>query len=104
MSPHLWMAGTDALATVDEPSLAAGQWRVHFHVPVYLTQFGWLSASQQAIVDCVSCCREFTDVEHFEVETYAWNVLPPELQVEELATGIAHEMKWFSQLAEEHLA
>ena len=33
-------------------------------------------------------------VRHFEVETYAWNVLPPELQRDSLADGIADELKW----------
>jgi hypothetical protein len=37
---------------------------------------------------------EFTDCKHFEVETYAWNVLPEELRVDDLAEGIAKEMQW----------
>ena len=80
-----------------------GKWRVHFHVPIYLSRFGHLGASQAAIVDCVTACRGYSDVNHFEVETYAWNVLPPELQQPDLATGIANEMKWFSDLADTHL-
>ena len=34
------------------------------------------------------------DLKHFEVETYAWNVLPEEHQVSNLADGIAKEMTW----------
>lgn len=90
-----------ALSAADS-SAPQGVWRIHFHVPVYLSKFGLLSASQQDIVECVTSCREFSQVDHFEVETYAWNVLPPELREEDLAVGIANELQWFSELAEKH--
>lgn len=92
-----------ALATITDPSEATGVWRIHFHVPVYLQQFGQLQASQQAILDCVRACRTHEEIQHFEVETYAWNVLPHELQQDELANGIAAEMEWFREVAQEHL-
>ena len=38
---------------------------------------------------------------HFEVETYAWGVLPESLQVDQLSEGIAREMKWFAELLEQ---
>lgn len=69
--------------------------RVHFHVPIYLERFGRLEASQAAIRACVEEVRRHGDTEHFEVETYAWGVLPPELQQPDLAAGIADEMRWF---------
>ena len=37
------------------------------------------------------------DLKHYEVETYAWNVLPVEHQVEDLSDGIAREMNWVRQ-------
>lgn len=72
-----------------------GEWRTHFHVPVYLRDFGHLRASQDAILQCVRSAVAHKDTEHFEVETYAWGVLPAELQQPDLASGIADEMKWF---------
>lgn len=92
-----------ALAALDDPKDAEGTWRIHFHVPVHLSRFGLLQSSQQAIRDCVECCRDHSDVEHFEVETYAWNVLPADLRPEDLSVGIADELAWFSRLAEGHL-
>ena len=35
-------------------------------------------------------------VRHFEVETYAWNVLPKELRTDDLAEGIAREILWLN--------
>ena len=41
------------------------------------------------------------DMAHFEVETYAWSVLPESLQVGQLSDGIAREMRWFAELLAE---
>jgi hypothetical protein len=73
-----------------------GEWRVHFHVPIYLGRFGHLEATQWAIRETLRDFAARGDCAHFEVETYAWGVLPQELQVPDLATGIAREMDWFS--------
>jgi hypothetical protein len=70
--------------------------RVHFHVPIYLERFGRLEASPWAIRECVSAVAAQADTAHFEVETYAWGVLPPELRQPDLASGIAREMTWFA--------
>ena len=73
---------------------ARGEWRVHFHVPVYLESFGLLKTSQSDVLQCLARLPRET---HYEVETYAWNVLPSELQCKTLADGIANELKWFAQ-------
>ncbi len=66
----------------------------HFHVPLFLREIGLLTATQDDVLECLEGIDSLTDCEHIEVETYAWNVLPPELQVENLAEGIAKEMQW----------
>ena len=38
-------------------------------------------------------------IKHFEAETYAWEVLPEDLQIGELADGIARELAWLRDLA-----
>ncbi len=85
-----------ALGTLADPNFAAGEWRVHFHVPIYLEKFGDLHASRDDVRACLQAARQHSDVTHFEVETYAWDVLPSDLQHPELATGIAKEMAWFA--------
>ena len=86
-----------ALASVPTGSAPQGEWRTHFHVPVYLQQFGQLTATQNDILECLAAIRAISDCRHFEVETYAWGVLPEDLRVPELADGIAREMNWFYQ-------
>lgn len=85
----------------DLPEALAGgrrdgsEWRVHFHVPIYLVRFGQLSATQSAVRECLAALVRHRIQTDFEVETYAWTVLPESYQVPELAEGIARELQWF---------
>src|SRR5690606_11847904 len=67
--------------------LPRDEWRIHFHVPVYLERFGELSTSRSQILECLDACRKLATapVAHYEVETYAWSVLPAELQQPDLS-------------------
>jgi hypothetical protein len=85
------------LALSAQGEQAQGEWRIHFHVPVYLQRFGLLETTQSDILHCLAVLAENAAVNHFEVETYAWGVLPAELQVPDLAAGIARELDWFSR-------
>lgn len=85
-----------ALAKQNDYAGEKSDWRVHFHVPIYLKTFGSLHTSQNDICECLDTLLTSQGCSHFEVETYAWSVLPKELQHEELATGIAQEMHWLS--------
>jgi len=85
----------DALQSIDGATALCGEWRVHFHVPIYLERFGLLETSRQQILQCLEAARDFRELEHFEVETYAWSVLPQALRQPRLADGIAEELKWF---------
>ncbi len=79
----------DALAA-SEP---AGEWRVHFHVPINLDRIDLLGTTQLEIGRSIELLRD-RGVRHWEVETYAWDVLPPPLGVDILADGIARELDW----------
>ncbi len=89
-----------ALRGVGDARQLTGEWRIHFHVPIYLERFGLLSTSRDDILACLSAARKYSDVRHFEVETYAWGVLPPELREADLAAGIAREIEWFRETAQ----
>lgn len=77
---------------------AGEEWRVHFHVPVYIQALDLLATTQADIAACLAT-PAVRNVRHFEVETYAWNVLPADLQRQTLAEGIADELKWVMNLA-----
>lgn len=77
-----------------------GEWRVHFHVPIFAQQLGDIDTTQDDILAFLSAVkRHDVDIPHYEIETYAWNVLPEEHKnlAGDLASGIAEEVRWFLQ-------
>ncbi len=83
----------EALTERGQSDRAGDEWRVHFHVPVYLEEFGLLQTTRDHIIECMRLLKG-SEVKHWEVETYAWDVLPDELKVADLADGIARELLW----------
>ena len=84
-------------------------WRVHFHVPIYVEEFGELRTTQADIRVAASYLQQHAKDDcdgaawftgHYEVETYAWPVLPPDLQVAGLSQGISKELRYARQLLE----
>ncbi|MEM0983702.1 MAG: metabolite traffic protein EboE [Planctomycetota bacterium] len=71
-----------------------GESRTHFHVPVHLGSIGDLATTQNEIAPAVRTARHHHRTRVFEVETYAWGVLPDNLQPAALADGIARELEW----------
>ena len=86
------------LALEAEKNDPRGEWRVHFHMPIFLSEFGRLHTTQEQIAQCLAAARQHTNCRHYEVETYAWDVLPSALKQPTLADGIAEELKWFKKL------
>lgn len=84
----------EALDAIAGESLSELSLCTHFHVPLFLDRFGLLRSTQDEVLQCLHAITQFSDCRHFEVETYAWNVLPEELRVDDLAEGIAKEMQW----------
>ena len=70
-----------------------GFWRTHFHVPVHLDAIGRLGTTAREIPAAIAHASR-VDPPCFEVETYAWTVLPPHLRERDLAAGIARELAW----------
>ncbi len=71
-----------------------GEWRVHFHVPIFAPTWGVLGTTRSEIGRCLDALRPTDGVMHYEVETYAWDVLPAKPLGEILADGIAQELSW----------
>ncbi len=76
-----------------------GRWRVHFHVPVFARSLGLIDTTQGEIGACFKAFEE--DLPMLEVETYAWGVLPEGLFREDLAGGIAEELRFTRSLLDE---
>jgi sugar phosphate isomerase/epimerase len=83
----------EALETVRDGS-AAGEWRIHCHVPVFLADLGDLGTTQGFLAEVLDLCRQRCISQHLEVETYTWDVLPAAYRGEDKATSIARELRW----------
>lgn len=77
----------------DSGNESTREWRSHFHVPLFVQDYGLLQSTQNDIRDVLSihCNRPFT--KSLEVETYTWEVLPDALKVP-LSESIVREMEW----------
>ena len=89
--PLALSAGTSGLA---------GEWRTHFHVPIFAAHMGCLGTTQDAIIECLSEMESWPSTERpiLEIETYAWDVLPGVACDESsLIDGIVQEINWCSE-------
>jgi len=88
---------------IDQTRLTDEQWLIHFHVPIYLQRWGNIESTQSQIIAWLKLAQSRPELlaseVAYEVETYAWGVLPGELRRESLDEGIAQEIAWLqSQL------
>lgn len=96
-----------ALQRWSVPTIPTVPWRIHFHVPIFLEDLGNLATTR---ADIATACR-FLETHrtqqiagrdwftgHYEVETYAWSVLPAELAASDLARAIAQELEYFDSI------
>jgi hypothetical protein len=84
----------DAIAAFRADPGGTREWRVHFHVPVFLDELGPFRSTRFAIADQLAYHREH-DVSHqLEIETYTWDVLPAELKHGDIVEYVTRELEW----------
>jgi sugar phosphate isomerase/epimerase len=72
----------------------AREWRVHFHVPIFLDEIEHFSTTQNFLREILAIHREHPVSAHLEVETYTWDVLPEHYRKDDVAIAIARELAW----------
>lgn len=92
-NPSGEIAFHDDLADALAGEALRGRWRTHFHVPIHLERIGRLDTTRCDVAAALPKALE-DGVRHFELETYAWDVLPEALRPAELADGLAAELRW----------
>ena len=71
-----------------------GEYRIHFHVPVDLKEYEFLTTTQNHILDLFKQNQKSKVTDIWEVETYTWDALPENLRTQPLHQLIAHEINW----------
>ncbi|TFV93664.1 xylose isomerase [Algoriphagus kandeliae] len=73
------------------------EWRIHFHVPLFVESYGQFFSTQSSILNVLAELKNHPELtEHLEVETYTWEVLPDEMRLE-LGESISRELEWILQ-------
>lgn len=91
----------DLVRFTDLPDALAGprrergdEWRVHFHVPIFLASMGDLDTTQPYLASVIDLIRARPGATCLEVETYTWDVLPAEYRNVDMTVAIARELAW----------
>ncbi|MEN3281496.1 MAG: hypothetical protein V7607_2636 [Solirubrobacteraceae bacterium] len=87
--------GVDDLSTALAGGLPGdGEWRVHYHFPIFLDEHSTQSTLRSAL-QCLLSRPE--PVGNIEIETYTWTLLPEELRPKDdegLIEGLTRELAW----------
>jgi sugar phosphate isomerase/epimerase len=73
---------------------ADGEWRIHCHVPVFLSDLGEVGSTQADLEAVLAAFRNGESAPHLEVETYTWDVLPEKWRTGSKAADIAREISF----------
>jgi len=120
--PEMGPAQRDALASFDEPTylhqvirrtpqglkfhldlpeaLELGdatdgeEWRIHFHVPVFVDDLGAFGSTREFLEDVLAIHKAAPISAHLEIETYTWDVLPGSLRSSTVDQDVVKEFRW----------
>jgi len=90
----------DALATepalpLDSASSTLAEWRIHFHIPLHSPPNAIFDTTADHILGVLDLLQsEPSMCSHLEMETYTWEVLPPELKDRDVVSQLAAEYEW----------
>lgn len=84
-----------ALAGAGDPSTS--EWRAHFHVPLFIEQYGVLGSTQKDIEQVIQLHQQQPFTAHLEIETYTWEVLPGQMRLP-VDDSIIRELEWVKKL------
>jgi sugar phosphate isomerase/epimerase len=86
----------DAIAAFKD-GRAEGEWRIHCHVPVFLSDLGDIGSTQADLEAVLASFRTGDSPPHLEVETYTWDVLPAKWRTGSKAADIAREISFCAE-------
>lgn len=81
----------NALDDANNPEVK--EWRAHYHVPLFVHTYGVLHSTQADIQQVLSIQHHSMFTFHLEIETYTWEVLPPEMRLP-VTQSIIREIQW----------
>lgn len=70
------------------------EWRIHCHIPLYYSGDEALGSTANMIDNDFFKAAYKSGATHIEIETYTFEVLPPEMKNRDVAASIAEEYRW----------
>ena len=70
------------------------EWRIHFHVPVFLEDLGDFKTTRPAIEEALRVHKADPVSDQVEIETYTWDVLPDHLKTGDITDYVVNELEW----------
>jgi hypothetical protein len=75
------------------PTSSDWEWRIHYHVPLFIEQYGSLTTTQVETRAVLQLLARSGFTHHLEIETYTWELLPEELKMN-LVDFLEREYRW----------
>ena len=98
---HRFVELPDAFSWFEENSANAGdEWRVHFHVPLHARAVEYFDDTRDQISGVFQLLKDASSTDgelfcqHFEMETYTWEVLPEEIRSRDVVDQLEAEYGW----------
>lgn len=88
------LAFADLPEALASPRDDQAEWRVHLHVPVWAERCGPFATTRPFLEAMLRRQRAAPVTRHLEVETYTWDVLPPEVRTTSLTDSLSKELQW----------
>jgi hypothetical protein len=70
------------------------EWRVHFHVPIFLDDLGSFGTTRFALEEALRFHKASPLSRQLEIETYTWDVLPDHLKTGDIVDYVCREIEW----------
>jgi hypothetical protein len=70
------------------------EWRIHFHVPVFLEDLGAFKTTRFALEQALKFHKATPLSRQLEIETYTWDVLPEHLKTGDIVDYVCREIEW----------
>lgn len=84
----------DAFAAYERDPGGQREWRIHFHVPVFLEDLGEFRTTRFAIEEALRFHKANKLSPQLEIETYTWDVLPEHLKTGDIVDYVEMELNW----------
>ncbi|MEM0895731.1 MAG: metabolite traffic protein EboE [Verrucomicrobiota bacterium] len=88
-----WRDLPDALQA--EGPAEDSEWRIHFHVPLHAAPAAPFETTADHLEETLQLLSEKPEIcRHLEMETYTWDVLPPEMRENSVVDQLVREYDW----------